>query len=61
MTIWVVIRGGGSRQMVTKCEKGEGVSKIGGRPVPYFLNGPNEEHKKFMLLVQDSLKKFQQI
>ena len=28
----------GSRQTVTKCDKGG--SKIGGRPVTYFLNGP---------------------
>ena len=41
VTIWVVTRGGGgSRQTVTKCDKGGGGSKIGGRPVTYFLNGP---------------------
>ena len=42
VTIWVVTRGGrGSRQKVTKCDKGgRGGSKIGGRPVTYFLNGP---------------------
>ena len=32
--------GGGSRQTVTKCDKGRRGSKIGGRPVTYFLNGP---------------------
>ena len=26
--------------MVTKCDKGGAGSKIGGRPVTYFLNGP---------------------
>ena len=31
---------GGSRQTVTKCDKGGGGSKIGGRPVTFFLNGP---------------------
>ena len=32
---------GRSEQTVTKCDKGEeGGSKIGGRPVTYFLNGP---------------------
>ena len=32
--------GGGSRQTVTKCDKGAGGLKIGGSPVTYFLNGP---------------------
>ena len=41
VTIWAMTRGeGGSRQTVTKCDKGGGGSKIGGRPVTYFLNGP---------------------
>ena len=46
VTIWVVTRGGGgSRQTVTKSDKGgEGGSKIGGRPVTYFLNGPLIDH-----------------
>ena len=32
--------GGGSRQTVPKCDKGEGGSKIGFRPVTHFLNVP---------------------
>ena len=32
--------GEGSRQTVTKCAKGGLGSKIGGRPMTYFLNGP---------------------
>ena len=41
VTIWVVTRGGGgSRQTVTKRDKGEGRSKIGIFTVTYFLNGP---------------------
>ena len=45
VTIWVVTRGGGgSRQTVTKSDKGgEGGSKIGDMPVTYFLNGPVNE------------------
>ena len=30
---------------MTKCDKGGGGSKIGGRPVTYFLNGPLFEAK----------------
>ena len=40
VTILVVTRGRGSRQTVTKCDKGAGGLKIGGSPVTYFLNGP---------------------
>ena len=40
ITILVVTREvGGSRQTVTKCDKGGGGSKISGRPVTFFLNG----------------------
>ena len=35
--------GGGSRQTVTKGDKGEGVSRIGIFTVTYFLNGPKVE------------------
>ena len=41
VTIWAVTRGeGGSRQVAIKCDKGERGSKIDGRPVTNFLNGP---------------------
>ena len=33
---------GGPRQTLIKCDKGGGRSKIGVRPVTYFLNGPKE-------------------
>ena len=36
---------GGSRQTVTKCDKGERGSKIDGRPVTYVFSGPLQSKK----------------
>ena len=46
--------GGRSRQTVTKCDKGEGGSKIGGRQVTYFLNGPLRLIPESLNLQKDS-------